>query len=364
MLARMSTPDPSVPAERAWPKVLASTSALLGGLLIGPGILVAAADGPRGPAELLQDGGLLPFGLAALCALVLAALVPFVPGRRVPTALLVAIALLPWLVGDIAALLAAGGLASAVGEPDAAVRAMRVVERIYAYFSGHLAGALASLGLFAGLAPALGWASIAPAGERRWLPGALTGGGLAVLGALFVALVGLVGHLLGASASMLWVQGLALLTAMGPLVLAGMGAAANERRSLELAAGSSLAGAALLACAVPVTSALGAVEAFRALAYADPEARAELMATAAVEVVTLFGVGAAAALAGFAVPAALAGWAHRSGTLDRSSYTGGAVAAGLVLGMLVFHLASAFLARALAGPLDAVGFDAGTLMLP
>jgi hypothetical protein len=327
---------------------------MLGGSALGALVLMLASGGTRELIDVVSEGGLVPVIVGVLAALLLAGLVPLAATRAVPTALVVAVTLSPFWVGDALALYHLVRLGEAPSDPSMA--AVLTAEGVSHYLNAHLAGATFSGALATSLAAGLALAAIArPASERQ--AGALVG---LALGAVVLLLVGgaaVVSLVSGAGLGAVSFPVFVGLSALGTLSIAGAAASA-DRRAAELAAGAALAVSLALMCAAPLGSAHSMIEVFQVIPMAAFEDRASVLFQANVEIQQGFFVMLMVFGASLLVPVLLAARAARSGRLAGGSYVGGAAAAGLVLTTILLHIVVAAVAPTMVPGLDPIAVAA------
>lgn len=331
--------------KRSWPILLAVLATLAGGFVLAPAAIVAAAGSVENGFRAIQDGGWAPFLVGVAITLVLAVLVPLA-ATRVPTALLIALTLLPWFVGCITALLASLELAD-VAALDPSRRATMLALGITQYMQGHLTGALTSGGIGAGVLAGLSWGTHTYAGERQAAQGAGLGLALAFALALIAALCTGVALGLSLGVGALAFTLAAVVAGAGPMLIGSVGASLSSTRAQELGAATALFATLLLACACTANSTLMSAAGLSAIAGADPASRTALLTSMHHESTTTFALGLVAFALALSVPAAAAYRAHRSTKLTRGSYIGGSISLAVLLAMLAFHIATSFAAQAM-----------------
>jgi TonB family protein len=232
----------------------------------------------------IEEGGVWSFvvmALAAFAGLVCAVLL-FLAGRgmRVPAAIGIFVAALPWLGGLAGMRLGISMAASAVAYADAASRATMMAKGISEASSARLFGTTLSASLLGAMA--VGWA-IASLGQRAPNRKALLALPFGVLGAIgMVAMVVLMFQNAGGGVLLILLSGLG---AMLALALGGWGAGGDvpHGRGAALAAAAGLAawfGSIAAAYAIETS---GIRNAFGAVAMADAASKATMLAMGASE---------------------------------------------------------------------------------
>jgi len=341
------------PAVAVAPRVIAG-AAMLGAVVLGAAVLTLASGGISGVTDVLTGGGLFPVIAGVLAALLLAGLAPLAATRPIPTAVVVALALLPFWVGDALALYSLMGMGEAPTDP--AMAAMLMADGVSHYLHAHLAGATFSAAIASCLAVGLALAAIArPASERQ--RGAFVGLGLGVAILMLVGLAAVASLVAGAGMSALLLPGFVAFCGLCALPIAGAAASA-DRRAAELAAGAALAVSLALMCAAPVISAKSMIEVFQVIPMVAAEDREALLMQANTEIQQSFFVVLMLFGASLLVPALFAAHAARSGRLAVGSYVGGAVAGGLVLITVLVHIVVAAVAPSMVPGLDPIAVGA------
>ena len=302
--------DPDRKPSRIWPVVAATLPAafsLTACLLFGA--TIASAGSARAIEYHLEE-----MGPAALFAIVIATVVSviacsvllYVAGRgvRVPLALVVGPAALPWLAGLLGARYAMGIAREAVASADPASRATMMARGIAEASNARLLGAMLGSGLLAAVGLGFALDALGQRAPKRSIAGA----GIGALAGLPLVALALYALLAARSAGLILV--IASIGALLAMALAGAGIGADEPRARSAALGSAVpiaSGLAVYAAAV-ASSSMSLIVVFGALANAERSLRGALVARAAEELGPLTLALSASAPVALAGAAALAGW--------------------------------------------------------
>lgn len=303
------------------------------------GVGAGARGGVEGVWHAIRDMG-VAFWFVAIAmgvAWALTSVLLFLAGRgmRIPAAITVFCAALPWAAGVAGVSLGMSRVADAVVNADPSMRAMLVAAGISEATHARLLGAIMASGFLAAVAFGLAFAALGQRAPRRSMA-ALAIGLVVSLPLLGIAAFGALGSELGVlsvGSAILLLAGLGAVLAVA-LGAAGAGADEPHGRSGALAASVPIAAglAILAACAAAMSVAL--IEIFGAIALADPGSRGSLIGRAAMELSPLawtMKLGLPLASIG---AAAIAGWAAIRARPSVGRIAGGAalaVAAVLVV---------------------------------
>lgn len=329
----------------------ASMPFVVGGVATLLALVGMAGARGGGLVSLLQETGWVGYAvllLSGLCAPALAVLLGLAGrGYRVPSALAVGVAAMPWLLGAAGVRLGMSQVRAALEfvTIDPSMRAALLARGVAEASGARLLGAWCASALLGGTALGL---AIAAAGQRA--PNRKLAAGL--LGVLLgVPLVGVAGWLFASQAH--GAAGLVVvastLGAWATLAL-GFGAAAGDvphgrAAALAASAGPAAVVAALAALAASETSGLVAV--FGAVAFAPSTSRSELLAVGVEEVFGLGGIARGVTVGGGALAClVLAGYAaSRSRPSVGRVVGGGALALAALLPLGVERVVDALGAR-------------------
>ena len=261
---------------------------------------------------------------ASLSAMVAVSVLLYAAARgvRVPAALTIALASLPWLTGVAGARWGVHVATSAVAGADPASRAVLMAAGIAEATHARLFGALIASGLLGASAFGLALGALAQRAPGRSIAGGAIG--LAVM----LPLLALAGYATTAARS----GGLGMvLAAMGAILataLASAGAGADPRaRSGPLASAAPIAAGLSVQAAAVAASSISLVAVFSAVASADPASRGQLVVAGAREMAPLSLALVLVVPLSLLAAAAVAGW---SATRARPT-VGSLIGAGALL---------------------------------
>lgn len=312
-----------------------SSCGLYGVTLIGVG-----PGGGASVTEAIREMGLPGFalvGASGLMGAVGAGICLFLAGRgkRVPAAVTLAMAVLPWLTGLAATAAGLSMVWDALAHVDPASRATMMAGGIAQATQAELYGGVLGSALCAGVAFGMAVAALGQRAPERSAVGALIGGALAL------PVLGLA--LWGAWAARM--SGLVLaIAAMGAVVasaIGGAGIGADEPRGRSGALGAAVPVAALLAVVLAAEAALSGsfIEIFAALAGASPEMRGILLAAGVAEVRPVDAAATWALPVGSLLVLGLAGWAVAKSRPSAGRIAGAGALAFVALSAVGAHAA-------------------------
>ena len=298
----------------------------------------------------IQEAGIwfwAVLGCAALGGLVAAVLVLLAGrGMRVPVALPIFFAALPWLAGLAGTAAGMNMVKGALAFADASQRSMMLAAGISEATIASAMGAWIGAALLAGVAVGLGICAVGQRAPGRSGLGALVGvaSALPMLGiAVWVTLA------MPPTGAILVLPALGAMIACG-VAAAGAGKDEPHRRSAALAAGAPIAiGLAFVATAIAVHTGW-LIEGFGALASVGSESRGSILVAMAQDLVPAQLASTWGALAALLPVLGVGGWAAMRGGLSGGRVAGG-VAAILVAAILpASHAAvSSYTRDAMAG---------------
>jgi len=325
-------PEPRPPSP-ALAGIAAAMPALFFGLSCGLYGATLIGVGPGGGASVVQtirEMGLASFALIGASGLMGAigagvCLLLAGRGKRVPAAVTVAMAILPWLMGLAFTAFGLARVWDALVMADPTMRAALMAMGIAEATNAELFGGVVGSAVCAGVAFGLAIAAVGQRAPERSPIGALIGGALVL-------------PVLGLSLWAAWTarsSGLVLAISATGAVLAcavggaGIGADAPHGRSGAL--GAAVPVAALLAVVMAAEAALSgaSIEIFGALAHADPSQRAMLLAGAVAELRPVSAAATWTLPIGALGVMGLAGW-----SAYKSRPSGGRVAGGVALALV------------------------------
>lgn len=282
----MSSPNLARATPSTGLAVLAASLPLVFLVLACPLTALALSGGLDGArfGYAIREGGaavFLVFGTSLLAVVALGALLALAAkGWRVPAVLPVGFAALPWLSGLLGALLGMSLARDAIAYADPASQATMLARGIAEATTNSFFGAALSSALLAAVGLGLAVGALAQRAPQRGAIGALLGGG-AMLPVLALALWAMASvRILGALELVLAALGAVLAAALSGFAT---GADAPHGRSGALGAAACVASGLALVAGASHAAASGTMEIFGALAFAEPEARSTLLATAAAE---------------------------------------------------------------------------------
>jgi len=294
------------------------------------GVTVVGAGGAAGATESVREMGLVAFGLivgGGVMGAVGAGVCLFLAGRglRVPAALTLAMAILPWMVGLGFTALGLARMYEALAFAEPAARATMMARGIAESTFATLFGGVVGSAVCAGTAFGMAVCAIGQRAPRRSFAGALIGGalslpvlGLALWAAWSVRMSGLV-------------LAVAALGAVLACALAGAGIGADEPHGRSGALGAATPIGALLAVVMAAEAARASamITVFSALASASSEMRGVFLVRSMAELRPVSATATWALPLGSLVLLGLAGWAV-SRSRPSVGRLAGAVAVGLV----------------------------------
>ncbi len=327
-------PAPEVPTDTREPsKALAGIAAALPLVLSTGCCLLVPWVGAGGPDEAVafaeQTG--IAFYLIMLAApfagIVAGALIGVAgTGRRVPTALALFAAALPWLIGLAGHRYGMYMVEQALSFADPSSRAPMIAQG-YAESSGALLyGAGVASGTLLGTSLGLAIAALGQRAPDR----SLLGAGIALLALPF----------LGAGGWLMTVSPMAASTpiavALGATIAAGLagaavGSDAPKHRSAALAVGAVAAGSLAFVAAAAAAATAARMEVFSALAMVSPDARMEVLVAAAEELAPATAVARWGIVLGVVPLLALVGLSATRSKVSAGMVIGGVVSALVVL---------------------------------
>lgn len=284
---------------------------------------VVASEGPSGWLHLMAEGGFatwLTCLLAAFGALVLA-VVLFLCGRgaRVPAAIGLFVAALPWLGGLAGMRLGIWRASDAIQFADPASRAMLMAQGIAEASATRFVGTTLSSSLFAGLAMGWGVAAIAQRAPNRKGLLALPFGVAGLLGAVLATALTFAGD---GSFLLIFVASIGAAIALG-LAGAGAGGDLPHGRAAALAAASGLAAVLAFFAALEASETTGLRNVFGAVANASPEMKATFLARGAAEIVAAKGAAMWGGMLIALTAIGLAAWAFTRAKPSAGRWAGG-----------------------------------------
>ena len=312
----------------------------------------------------IQEAGMwfwIVLGCAALGGLVAAVLV-FLSGRglRVPVALPIFFAALPWLAGSAGTAAGMSMVTGAIAHADASARAAMLSAGIAEATLASAMGAWIGAALLAGVSVGLAICAMGQRAPDRSGLGALVGiaSALPMLGiAVWVML------------AMPPTGAILILPALGAIIassIAAAGAGKDEphRRSAALAAGAPIAiGLAFVATTIAVQNGW-LIEGFRAMANADSGSKARLLVAMAQEMIPAQLASTWGALAALLPVLGVGGWAVMRGGLSGGRIAGGIAAIVVAAIFPASHAAVNATVRAAMAGVGATPWDAAAEFSP
>lgn len=295
-------------------------------------VLLLGMGGPESALRLLQEGGVWAYavlGMTALSAIACAILV-FLAGRgaRVPLALPIGIAAMPWIAGMAGARVGASTVAAALSFADPAAKATIVAAGISESMTSRLLGGWLASSLLAAVGCGLALASIGQRAPNRRGAAAL----LALLALPFGALAGW--QIVSFPDAIFLAP--AVLGALLSTALAGAGAGgdAPHGRAAALAAAAPIAAGLGFAASAVAIGVAQMREVFGLLATVGSADRISILARAAEEMRPMAMMPVLAAIATLVAAGAVAVWAITRARPSAGRITGGVLVVLVAIGVV------------------------------